>query len=164
MNNVIKKKEYIIHIDLEEKDALYDDYNWHILNDELARYINKQISKTKLDDKIILEISAGFMKQEEKVKMRECIINHYQDVIAEIKVYNRLLSKKQYLLLFFGILGLIVSSMLDGITAKIIVEVLNIAGWVGVWEAIYSIIFTDSELKFKQKRAKQIIKSEIIFK
>lgn len=163
MNNVLnKKKEYIIHIDLEGKDDLYDEYNWNILNDKLASYINKQVSRSKLDDKIIIEISAGFTMNKEKEKMRSCILEHYNDVLKECEIYDKVDVTKKIFLMLFGLIVLVVARNIE--VAGIISELLNIAGWVAVWEVVYSLLFTDNERKFKQKRAKQLVKAEIIFK
>lgn len=163
MNNVLNKnKEYIIHIDLEGKDDLYDEYNWNILNDKLASYINKQVSRSKLDDKIIIEIYAGFTMNKEKEKMRNCILEYYNDVLKECKIYYKVDVTKKIFLMLFGLIALVVARNIE--VAGIISELLNIAGWVAVWEVVYSLLFTDNERKFKQKRAKQLVKAEIIFK
>ena len=162
-NSFMRKKEYIIHIDLEEKQDLYDEFNWQILNDKLANYIDKQISKSRFSDKLIIEIKAGFMRNNEKEKMRNCIIAHYQDVLTEMYVYNKASWFKKVLLLLIGIFFLIVANNLKDDVTTVFVELINIAGWVAVWEVVYNMLFTDNEHKFKSKRASQLIKADIKF-
>lgn len=164
MVNIMNNKEYVIHVDLEEKQDLYDEYNWNILNDKLANYIDKQISKSRFRDKIIIEISAGFMLTKEKEKMRNCIISHYKDVLIEINFYEKSNNIKKIMLFLLGVIFLILSNSLVGTINKVFVELLNIAGWVAIWEIVYIVLFTDNERKFKRLRARQLIKSKITFK
>ena len=163
-NKLTNKREYTIHIDLEEKYDLYDEYNWNILNEKLARYIYHQASKSKLNDHIIIEISAGFMRHKDKEKMRNCVIAYYHDILKEINVYEKSNNIKKIILFLIGVIFLILSNSLKEMLNDVLVELLNIAGWVAVWEIIYIVLFTDSERKFKLKRARQLVKSEIIFK
>ena len=163
-NQLINKREYTIHIDLEEKNDLYDEYNWEILNNKLAHYIDRQASKSSLKDHIIIEISAGFMRNKEKEKMKNCILAHYQDVLTEIKVYEKVNNAKKTILFLVGVVFLILSNSLNGRFNEILVELFNIAGWVAVWEIIYIVLFTDNERKFMRQRARQLVKAQIVFK
>jgi len=156
------KNVYTIHIDLDGKDDLYDEYNWNILNDKLANYINKQVSKSHLEDKIIIEIRSGFTLSKEKEKMANCIKEYYNAVLTESNVYERVSTTKNILLLLLGILFLLIAN--NFLIVSIFRELLNIAGWVAIWEVVYNVLFTENERKFKKKRNKKIINSDIKFK
>ena len=165
MNNSLnKKREYIIHIDLEGKEDLYDEYNWNILNDKLAKYIDKQVSKSKFENKIIIEINIGTKDEIDKEKMSKCILEYYSDILAEMRVYEKLSLTRDFLLFTLGVFFLLISNGLQILHISLLTELLNIAGWVAIWEVIYNRLFVLNERKFKKKRAKQILKSEIVFK
>ena len=157
-------KKQIIEINLKSKDSYKNPYNENKLSTKLTEYILEECKGIPYNCKIELVFYSQFeLTKTERIKLINMVRSHYGNEISENIVYHDSLFKKDFFLFLFGCLFIAISV---GIKANLPVssEISLIIGWVGVWEVIYSLFFSDYKTRLKIKRLRQLTNSKITFK
>lgn len=159
MNN----RESYIDIVLNDMDDALSKYNNNILSEELENYIYKESINIK-NKNIVIRIKTLFdISDNDKNKLMKMIIDSFKINIKENLLHMRHANIKRCLLMIIGTIFVLASELTDFSGIFLIPEIFMIIGWVGIWEAVYSLFFEDTKMRIRNKRYKQIYKSKIEF-
>ncbi|NLC48024.1 MAG: hypothetical protein GX758_01510 [Tenericutes bacterium] len=158
------KEELIIEIDINEKKYLISNYNENTISPSLRDYLINELVGESLNAKVTLNIDTKFkLSNDEKELYSSMIRKEFKESINEL-VYESGTSDIQKILMFLlGLLFLFSSFLLEAVLGEVFSQILMVFGWVALWEVAYSIFFTDSSRKIKNKRYKQLQNAIIIF-
>lgn len=160
----MKKERFEIKITISEKSQIFNDYNSDQLSNELSEYIYSQCKGTPVNKNININIFHKVeLSNKEKERITDAIRSNFgvdiKETIMELK--NEII--KELLLILAGTIILIISNKLNYINMNVIGEIVSIFACVIIWEAAYNSIFIDTNLRFKNKRLKRLVKSRINF-
>lgn len=158
------RKVKYIDVTLNSFEDSTSKFNNNTLNEELSNYIFKECTGINLKNNIIIRIKPEFnITDIQKEKLVDMIRANYGLDISENLIHVKYENVKKLLLMIFGIIFVLLSELITLDYIFIIKEVLLIIGWVGIWEAVYSLIFVDLKKKFEMKRLKQLTTCKIEF-
>ncbi len=159
-----KRKKFDININIHNGKDLVSKYNDDTLSPELKEFILNELVGVSVKRKvtIYMKYDKDLSEEDQKV-IKKIIRDEFRETLDELE-YERKKSDIQKLFLTFLGIAFIICSNLFGEMGTILTSVLEIFGWVAVWEVAYAIFFTDLSRKHKERRINQILKAEIIFK
>lgn len=153
----------IIQIELNNKKDYINKFNNNRISKELHNYILNEIKSINLKDKITLEIQSKFeIKEEEQKNLVKMIKLTYKDDLDELKLYEKKQMKRAIFLMLIGIIILLTYYLSNNLF--FVSEFILIIGWLIIWESANVLLFSKNDNKVKQKRRKQLIHSNIIFR
>lgn len=148
-----------IEVDLFEEKYFISKYNDQRIPNELTNYIFEELTGESLKDKVTLDIYSHYkMTEEDRKKYRKMIKKSFIDNKQELELEIRSSNFKKLILLLIGILFIFPSNIFSEFG-----EILDIFGWVAIWEVAYAIMFTDVKKNQKIKRYNQIVNAKINF-
>lgn len=148
-----------IEIDLFEEKYFVSKYNDERIPNELTNYIFDELTGESLKDKVTLDIYSHYkMTEEEREKYRTMIKKSFVDNKQELEFEIRSSNFNKMILLLIGVLFIFLSYIFNKFG-----EILDIFGWVAIWEVAYAIMFTDVKKNQKIKRYNQIVNAKINF-
>ena len=153
-----------VEIDLKEKENFYSNFNEKTLNPEVRDYIINELVGYDVNYNVTLKIKcADKLSNHDKEIFEKVIKKEFKECIIETNDEIRASNIQKIVLFTLGILCVVLSYTLINIIGEIISELLLIFGWLGLYEAVYTILFADLSMVRKLKRLKQISKAEIEF-
>jgi len=153
-----------VEIDLKEKSDFYSNFNEKTLNPKVRDYIINELVGYDVKYNVTLKIkSAEKLSNTDKEMFEKVIKKEFKECIIETNDEIRASNIQKIILFSLGILCLVLSYTLLNLLGDIISELLLIFGWLGLYEAVYTILFADLGMVRKLKRLKQISKAEIEF-
>ena len=154
-----------IEIDINNKQDIFNKFNESQISDSLAQYIiiNSKKNFTSKSIKLIINQVIPLTQQEQE-KLVDGIREYFGLLVREKIIYLRVNNIKQIVLSIIGILLILLSEFISISFDYLIPELLLIAGWVTIWEAIDSFLFVDSKTKMEKKIYKKLSSCEIDFK
>lgn len=155
-------KKYI-DITLNSIDDATSEFNNNILNEDLENYIYKESINYGKQDTIIRIKTSHDISEIDKNKLKKMIKASFRNNIDENLLHIKKANIKRCILMIIGTIFVLVSELINYSGIILIPEIFMIIGWVGIWEAVYSLLFEDTKMKIKNKRYKKIIKSKIEF-
>lgn len=159
------KKKINIEVDISEKKYFVSKYNENTLAPELKDYLLNEIIGSDINTKINIIIDAKFdLTEDEKEHYKKLIIKEFRENNDEIQYEIEQGNLKKLTLSFIGMLFILASYFFNHIIGEVLEEILNIFGWVALWEVAYAIFFTDASRRRKLKRNNQIIHADIKYK
>lgn len=159
----MQRKKEIIVVTLEDQHSYKNPFNENKLSQDLSNYILEECKGLNYNDELELHIKTKFdISREEKVNIINMIRSNYGIDVRENVIYREHLIKKNILLFIFGCLFIAYSFFIEDVSATIS-EIILIIGWVGIWEVVYSIFFSEYKKRMEIKRLKQLTNSRIIF-
>ena len=136
-----------------------------IISSDVATYLDNSIKTVPPKAKVTLHISSEVIAKDKEEVHVQSIRNYYQNERKQL--IRELLSNKLASLTMF-IIGLIVIAIMIAFSfldfGEIWITILEIIGWVFVWEAVDKFVFERNKLKKDLLRANQLINAEVIFK
>lgn len=161
----MKKKEIkIIDITLKSLEDAKSIYNDNTLSEELSNYIYKECLGINIKKSFKIRIKPYFkITEKEKDELVTLIRSNFGLDIQEKLIHRKRENIKQALLFVIGIFFIFLSNLVHLESVFIMNEVLLIAGWVQIWEAVYSIFFVDTSNNYSIKRLKQLTTCKIEF-
>lgn len=156
----MNKRENIV-IDIDDIEDIYNQYNKNELNDDLANYIEKRCSRLKKNKVDITFVTNEELNDIEKNKINDLVRSHYELEIKYLNIDVKKIKTANTVYLIAGILIIIIEMILKDFF--LISTVIDILGWVLIWESVFNLLFTDNELDIKLSRAKKILNSNITF-
>lgn len=153
-----------IKIYLEDINQIKEKYNPNILSSSISDYILRTCKGIPLKNNLTITIITN--KQVNKAleeEITKLIKKHYQDHINELNITAQYDAIKKSILTIIGIISILFSNILSSITKILLPELFLIAGWVAIWEVVYSILFVGSKNKILKKRYQKLLKSPISF-
>ncbi len=152
-----------INIFLKEREDYINSFNQERISTDLDEYILNETKTFNPKRKVTVNISSNFnIGEDEQEKIKRMIKASYRDDIKELKLYRDNLLRRDFLILLIGILILVIYYLF--LDYPVINEIILIVGWITVYESIYSLLFSRTELNIKIRKRKQLINSKIIFK
>lgn len=144
-----------LEIDLNNKYDLVDKYNEKKLSNEILDYMIKESLQIKKDRSIEVVLNKKCHINKDVTKLiRDGLKKEYD---RNLKEYHRN-NIKQILFLVLGFLVIFLSTLVN--KESIWNEVLLIAGWVPIWDAVEVEILNDVESRKKRKVIKRLLKSK----
>ena len=156
----MNKRENIV-IDIDDIEDIYNQYNKNELNDDLANYIEKRCSRLMKNKVDITFVTNEELNDIEKNKINDLVRSHYELEIKYLNIDVKKIKTANTVYLIAGILIIIIEMILKDFF--LISTVIDILGWVLIWESVFNLLFTDNELDIKLSRAKKILNSNITF-
>lgn len=151
-----------IDIFLEDVNDVFHPFSKTTLNPELASYIIDECKGVKKNTPIEFEISSNKVLDERDKEVIESLIkNHFMYEIDEENIKNH---KSFFVYLWLMIIGSIFILISNMISETLLKEILNIIGWLSIWELVYDILFIESKDLIVIHRYREIIKAKMIFK
>jgi Ca2+/Na+ antiporter len=159
-----KKSQYIIHVDLDAGDPMYDVYNYYKLSTTFADYLNSQVNKSNPNDDITINIHTNGIEENDKSHIKTCIINYYKDDLREITVKETNSILLNFIVLLFGVILIVLYHSLYSEIPTFLADIIDISGWFAIWEVVDRLVFLNADLRFRKKRSTQLSKANIIIK
>ena len=160
---MMKSKKPIIEIYLKNKEDYKNPFNENKLSNELSDYILDECKGIAYNCEIELNIKTKFkLSSEERIKLISMIRSNFGLDVRESLIYMNNLINKNIFLFLFGCIFIIISIGIKDIV-PIVSEIVLIVGWVGIWEVVYSLFFSDYRKRLEIKRFRQLSNSKIKF-
>lgn len=153
----------IVNIELNNRKDYINKYNKKRISSDLDMYILNETKTVGLKDKIVIEIETKLnLTKEEQKELVAMIKLSYKDDLDELKIYEKKILEKAFILLAIGVVILIAYYLSNNLF--FVSEFILIVGWLFIWEAFNGFIFSKTDNIIKQIRRKQLIHSKILFK
>lgn len=158
MNNAIE-------ITIKDKEDIFNKFNENLISEDLGDFIFRQSKKMSLNSKTVIEIDdRASLNKEERHHLIDAIREYYGLMVKEKLIYTRFNNARKIILFIIGVLLILLSDALTNIFSLLIPELFLIAGWVAIWETVYSILFSDNKNRMEIKKLKGLTKCDIRFK
>lgn len=157
-----RQKETIV-LTLDNENVYKNPFNENKLSDALSNYILEECKGFDYNSEIEIHIKTNFdVKREEKISIINMIRSSYVNDIKENDVYMNHLIRRNIVFFLGGCLFTAYSFVIEK-ASPILSEIVLIIGWIGIWEVVYSIFFSESKKRMEKKRLRQLANSKIIF-
>jgi len=157
----------IITISLDSKSSIYSPYSYgkeKMLNSELLEMNDKLISTIKVSDSLHYNFNIPDIEDNEKEDFIKAMHYTYTIAFQSISVERKrnLRNSLIFTLMAVIFLTIMVVLRLNSIN-EIIVELVDIAGWVFMWEAVDQFFIERAMLNIKKKKYMNILIAPIDF-
>lgn len=153
-----------IELDVKNKKHFVSKYNDDVVEPKLIEYLYNYLVGKDIKSKVVIKVRDNFnFSKKEMGKYILLIRNELKENIAELnyELYDN--AKKDLIFLFFGSLFISISYVIDILNLYTISQIFVVFGWVVLWEAAYSMMFSSFSTRKKIKRYKQLYNAEIKF-
>ena len=170
-----QNNSYIIDIQINHYRDLFNDLDpsplrKRDLDQDFIAYLEESSAEIPVKYPIELEILCAFSEElkEREERIRMGVQTYYRSLLlsTDHKIFLTLRRSLFYLAVggLFLFLSFFLSPKLrEGYIDRIIIEGMNIGGWVFVWEALASLSFTLSRLRKEKKRLLRLMEGGIRF-
>lgn len=149
-----------ITIDIWEDDDLYEKFNDEVLSKELADYILRQYKKSRVEEKVTLDLNIHYkINEKDQVRIRKLIVDYYERKIIESK--NEAHYSNQIIAIIMAAAVIFITLSYMVIPIGILYDIILIAGWVMGWEAIYQLFFSNMSFRMLRRRYKHLAEGVI---
>ena len=163
------KKKYIngewaiVPITLKSKEEFYNKYDATCctISTDLCRYIDSCVYNIPLKYKIKLQIDCPNLTEEDKKAMEKAVKTHYGLIIYDKEIDLKTNAYKTSELMILGLIVLAAVYIFPLISYM--QEILMIAGWFAVWEAVDNYVYDRKKLKTDKENNIQMIESKLEF-
>ena len=133
--------------------SVFSESNVPVISSEVAEFIENSSFSVMPKEKLTLKIYSDCIDDEEKVIYRKAIEEYY----TERYIVNERELKRNYIIILvltlFGVITLIGAYFIDNRTGiSFLMEIVDIAAWVFLWEAVDISVFHLRELRVKRRR------------
>ena len=158
-------KRIEIDIDLKTKNDFVSEYNDNTLEPALKHYIINELVGYDTKTKVVIFIKPKYkIKEEEQAQYRKILRKEFKESLSDLEEIRRQSNNKRAGLFLIGLISFLIQLRLGSYIGSVFSEIIEIIGWVCIWEFIYSILFTAISRKNDIDRLKQILNAEIEFK
>ena len=120
-----------------------------VISTEVAEFIENSAYSLHISDPLTLRIYSDCIDDQERNDYREAIKEYYAD---KYFANQKELKRNGIIILLLTIVGIITLALAFQIDSNIWSEVVDIAAWVFLWEAVDIGTFKSRELRLKRKR------------
>lgn len=161
----IKYGKATIPIYLKKIDDLYmkHDYKKLALSDDVCDYIEEIAYIIPLKYEIILELHCPEISEDEQTRIKKVIKNNYGMEIDDRDYDIHVANKKSFSLFFIGLLFIILSFAFGTKIPSFIAELINIVGWVALWEMCENLLLNNAAKRTERIYKLQLYDSEVKF-
>jgi len=154
----------VIEVDIKSREGIFNPFNENQISDELGNYIFRNSKKGEAKSKLIINIDNKIpFNEDEKEKLVDAIREYFGLLVRSKLAYSRFNSVKKMVLFMIGIILMLLSNVTRDSLGFLIPEVVSIAGWVAIWEAVHIILFADNKNRFEIRKLKELTMCEINF-
>lgn len=164
--NVINKEgKAVIPILLKNKEEMFNkhDPRGMTLSTDIREYIDEIAYDIPYGYEIVFEINCKGLKESDKMLIERVIKLYYGLEINGIEFDYRISRKRSDTLYILGVISTILMFISVTRFDAIYLELLFIAVWYCLWEAVDETIYTQSNLKYDRMDAEQIYQSTVTF-
>lgn len=157
---------FIIDMNILDNSAFLSPYcgNLLLISSEVASYLENAIKYIPPKFDITLHIKSKDINDEKKNQYKNAIKNYFTNNILQLKREIFFQTIMSLIMLFIGIFIISLMLILSNNKVNIIQDtILEIAGWVFIWEAVDKFFFERHKLKYELRKAYQLCKAEIVF-
>lgn len=145
----------VVEIDLVSECDLFEKYNRKVISSELIDYMVKSVMRLQKNEMFKVVINNEFSSEEVSLLIKKRLEEEYDKNVLKRKRNTWV----QIVYLFFGIIALFLSNIID---ATIFKEIVLIGGWVLIWTMVEVELFSDIELKRRQKVLEKLLNCEFV--
>ncbi len=166
INKLDNDKRYVIDLSINDNTSFLSPFSGEtkVIGSEVASYLDNAIKFVPHKLNISLHIKAQSLTEEDKVIYQQAIKNYYRNIIEQLNnelIFNLIVSISMCLI---GIVVIAIMLILSSHGLNEIWDVvLEIIGWVFIWEGVDKLFFERRKLKIEINRAKQFKEANIIF-
>lgn len=155
----------IIKVLVEDESSIYNklDPKKSLLDKSILDYISEESYKIPFKYNITIEFISSNFSDEEKEKITKIMKNYYASKISSFDAVIRTNLIKFFCLILFGTFMIICSFIGDVFFGPIYEEVINVVGWVLLWEGVDIVLFSNNEYKVEKKNYKQLYDAKVVF-
>ena len=158
-------KAHVVKLKIHEEADLFVpfDPDQKLLSEEITDYFLRSIqNKGQHKENYAIEIYSDTPVDEESIRqrLRENFCQEKDNINRSLRHY----SVKAICLAGLGIIVLAIMFILAANTDSILLEILDIIGWVAVWEATNIVILEAQDLRQLKKRYAALSKAEIVIR
>lgn len=157
----------IITITLDNKYSIYSPYSYgeeKMLNSELIEMNNRLISTVKVSDGLHYNFNIPDIKENEKENFIKALHYTYTLAFQSTAIERKRNLRNSLIFTLMAVIFLIIMVILRiNSVNEIIVELVDIAGWVFMWEAVDQFFIERAILNIKRKKYMNILIAPIDF-
>lgn len=154
-------KEIVVKI--KHTDDLINPFDPEKLSPEFASYLYEEGSSIPLHQKFQIHFYIPSILEEQRLELVDHIRAHFGMQVRSSLVAKDYERMKEAILFLIGTIFVLFSSWLEHQTEFLFGELFMIAGWVAIWEAVYSIFFTQTKTKLRLKRCRKLASCHVEF-
>ena len=161
----LKNGKAVIPISINKIDDLYmkHDYLNLDLSDSLCNYIEEMAYIVPIEYDIVLEIHSPELSDEAQNRIRKNFKSNFGMEIDDIDYSLKEANKKAITLFVFCAVFLILSYLLYSHVWDFFYELVNIAGWVALWDMVEILILDNDELRIERLNKLQLYDATVTF-
>lgn len=141
----------IINIYVKNRKDLIENYSDSEVSGNLIEYLINKVKIIKIKEDVKLNLYVTDETKGCSTLIKEGLKSEYN----RSKKFRSIINTKQLLLLLFGTILLFFSSIINEV--DVLREIVLIAGWVPIWEAVELEIMTDASESRKRRYIKRIL-------
>ncbi len=145
--------------------SAYSGPNGAVIAGDVAEFLDNAVKPMALRDDLHLVITSSQIDDEEKEIYRKAIKNYYRGEVidSDKRLHRNGLASLWMVIAGFVIIAAAVTLKLLGI-GEVLVEAVDIAGWVFLWESVHLFFIERPKLKYEQLRACALYNAKVSYK
>ncbi len=165
-DNLIRDEQNRVVINMTVKDdgnflSVYSQSDMPVISSEVADFLETSVFAVPPTEELTLKIKSDCIDESEKIVYEKAIKEYYRGR----NIHNERELKRNNLISFVlavvGVLVLAFAVFVDSLGANIWAEVVDIAAWVFLWEAVDMQFFKSRELKINRLRNQAFMSAKI---
>ncbi len=132
--------------------STYAEKDSPIISNEVADFLDNTVQSISAKESIALRIHSSCIDSEEEKAYREAIKNYYSNRLVHTEREHKRSIIIGIILAVIGIFTLAIAQILDSLDRVLWTEVIDIAAWVFLWEAVDIFFFKMHTLRTDKKR------------
>ncbi|MBQ7365169.1 MAG: hypothetical protein IJW46_06195 [Clostridia bacterium] len=142
----------------------FSQSNTPVIASDVADFLNSRIETVSPDSGIHLEIHSDCITEEEALLYHKGIKAYYTEQYHKTRRELRRNNRLALLLLILGVITLSVMIFVEALFENVIwTEVIDIAAWVFLWEAVYLYFLENRSLRIRCRQSLSLTQAEITF-
>lgn len=145
--------------------SAYSGKDGAVIAGDVAEFLDNAVKPLALRDDLHLIITSSQIDDGEKIIYRKAIKNYYRGEVidSDKRLHRNKLASFWMLIAGFVIIAAAVTLKLLGI-GEVLVEAVDIAGWVFLWESVHLFFIERPLLKYEQLRACALYNAKVSYK
>lgn len=161
--------EAIIHVSVKEDSGFLSPYSIdgkEVISSELAIFLEDAVKEIPPKCDVHLEISGDTIDAHEQEVYPKAIHQYYKMQLVDInrKLNRNKMSALIMLIIGIAVLGLYITLSFSLLENHVFAEVIDIAAWVFVWEAVDLFFITRKEILWEKKKYSHLYNASVGFK
>lgn len=137
------------------------------ISDETAYLLNFYLKNMAVDsdERLVFQVSGHDFSEDEMAIYKKAIRNYYKEEFIDVEEQFKENTRSAINLTIIGVIILCAQLLFSHFTGYIggFLEIVDIAGWVFIWEAVDLLFFHRPELRKKQLQNLRVLEAQFIF-